>query len=54
MDNEKQNLWNQFFATGKINDYLAFTQKKETNNEDNNQQKEDKNKRDSNQNNQYK
>ena len=46
----KNNLWNKFVLTGKINDYLAYSQKKEENSEGKEEIKEDTNQRNSNQN----
>ncbi len=49
MDN-KNSLWNKFVATGKISDYLAYSQKKEEQSEGKKEVEEDTNKRNSNKN----
>ena len=47
----KNSLWNKFIATGKVQDYLAYTQKKEDLNEKGSKEvKENTNKRNSNKN----
>lgn len=40
-------LWNKFISTGKVNDYLAYTQKREEQSEGKKEVKEDTGKRNS-------